>query len=313
MTGKVARDRRGRARRRRAGRRRGAHAGRRRGRSVGESVTIGIRPEHVRVGGGVNAFGGNVASVEQLGGLSYVRLAEPDLTVQIAGQTRARLWRPRGGQLAGRGHPCVRRGRPRHRAARDGVKPIRSAHARRIATERGVTLDCGDGDHLPRSACSRPISRACCSCATARRGSTAPGWCRRMARTDVPWEGRDRLDESAWPVPRIHARGERRRGSCSRPTRCASRSRSRRSRIAWRCRTARVFARDRDSHPYLFAERGTALPPSCARDEQRPLLRARRQDRAARPARAAAAHRDARLPRLRSASAAIRSTSTGRS
>jgi multiple sugar transport system ATP-binding protein len=58
------------------------------GHGVGEPVTIGIRPEHVQVGGGVNAFGGTVASVEQLGGLSYVRLADPDVTVQIAGQTR---------------------------------------------------------------------------------------------------------------------------------------------------------------------------------------------------------------------------------
>jgi multiple sugar transport system ATP-binding protein len=58
------------------------------GRGIGESVTIGIRPEHVVVGGGVNTFGGNVANVEQLGGLSYVRLADPDVTVQIAGQTR---------------------------------------------------------------------------------------------------------------------------------------------------------------------------------------------------------------------------------
>ena len=58
------------------------------GRSVGESVTLGIRPEHVREGGNRNAFAGTVADVEQLGGLSYVRLGEPELTMQVAGQTR---------------------------------------------------------------------------------------------------------------------------------------------------------------------------------------------------------------------------------
>jgi multiple sugar transport system ATP-binding protein len=58
------------------------------GRNVGDTVTIGIRPEHVREGGGANAVSGTVAVVEQLGGLSYLRLAEPELTVQLAGQTR---------------------------------------------------------------------------------------------------------------------------------------------------------------------------------------------------------------------------------
>ena len=56
------------------------------------AASIGIRPEHVvlqpddvdRPG----TLRGIVASVEQLGGLSYVRLESPDVTVQIAGQTR---------------------------------------------------------------------------------------------------------------------------------------------------------------------------------------------------------------------------------
>jgi multiple sugar transport system ATP-binding protein len=56
---------------------------------AGAQVTLGIRPEHVRVGGAsVNAVNGSVTNVEQLGGLSYVRLSAPELTVQLPGQTR---------------------------------------------------------------------------------------------------------------------------------------------------------------------------------------------------------------------------------
>lgn len=54
----------------------------------GAKATIGIRPEHLRfeeVSG--NRLTGQVAGVEQLGGLSYLRLGNPDVTVQIAGQT----------------------------------------------------------------------------------------------------------------------------------------------------------------------------------------------------------------------------------
>ena len=55
----------------------------------GTAVSIGIRPEHVRPGhDAVNNLTGTVAGIEQLGGLSYVRLANPDITIQIPGQTR---------------------------------------------------------------------------------------------------------------------------------------------------------------------------------------------------------------------------------
>ncbi len=51
-------------------------------------VTLGIRPEHLLVGeGGVPA---EVASVEQLGGLSYVRVLPHDAVVQMPGQTTLR-------------------------------------------------------------------------------------------------------------------------------------------------------------------------------------------------------------------------------
>ncbi|MDB5359287.1 MAG: sugar transporter ATP-binding protein [Rhodospirillales bacterium] len=55
----------------------------------GTPISIGIRPEHIHAGHQAdNNLTGAVAGVEQLGGLSYVRLAGPDITIQIPGQTR---------------------------------------------------------------------------------------------------------------------------------------------------------------------------------------------------------------------------------
>ena len=75
----------------------------------GAAVTLGIRPEHVRPGAAsVNAVSGDVASVEQLGGLSYVRLASPELIAQMQGQTRLILRPPRRAQPAAGSDPRVR-------------------------------------------------------------------------------------------------------------------------------------------------------------------------------------------------------------
>ncbi len=61
------------------------------GTQVGAAVSVGIRPEHIALAGtGDNDATGAVASVEQLGGLSYIRLAAPDLVVQAPGQTGLR-------------------------------------------------------------------------------------------------------------------------------------------------------------------------------------------------------------------------------
>ncbi|MBV9537543.1 MAG: sn-glycerol-3-phosphate ABC transporter ATP-binding protein UgpC [Acidisphaera sp.] len=55
---------------------------------VGQEMTIGIRPEHVLEGrDGGNTVSGTVANVEQLGGLSYVHMSDPAITVQLHGQT----------------------------------------------------------------------------------------------------------------------------------------------------------------------------------------------------------------------------------
>ena len=55
----------------------------------GAAMSVGIRPEHVQAGpAAANTVRGEVASVEQLGGMSYIRLAAPDMTAQLTGQTR---------------------------------------------------------------------------------------------------------------------------------------------------------------------------------------------------------------------------------
>ena len=52
----------------------------------GDALTLGVRPEHVQLEPG--GTGAMVQAVEQLGGLSLVRLAPHDVVAQIAGQTR---------------------------------------------------------------------------------------------------------------------------------------------------------------------------------------------------------------------------------
>ncbi|HEX4259542.1 MAG TPA: sn-glycerol-3-phosphate ABC transporter ATP-binding protein UgpC [Acetobacteraceae bacterium] len=55
---------------------------------VGTAASVGIRPEHVCLGPApANTVTGKVAIVEQLGGLSTIRLGEPDITAQLPGQT----------------------------------------------------------------------------------------------------------------------------------------------------------------------------------------------------------------------------------
>jgi ABC-type sugar transport system ATPase subunit len=61
----------------------------------GETVTIGIRPEHITLGAaGHNDVQGPIAAIEQLGGLSTIRLVTPDLTIQTPGQTPLRAGDP---------------------------------------------------------------------------------------------------------------------------------------------------------------------------------------------------------------------------
>ena len=143
------------------------------------------------------------------------------------------------------------------------MKPVRSASLA-AAGERGVTLDCDNGISCRISLLAPDLARVL----FLRDG--AP----RLDRTwmvpahgmgDVPWEGRDRLDESAWPVPEI-AREET-------DERVVLTTKALRVEItlapfgiAWALPDGTVFACDRASHPYLFAERGTSFRHHLTRD-----------------------------------------------
>jgi multiple sugar transport system ATP-binding protein len=73
---------------------------------IGTQATLGIRPEHVEVvpaaatGAPPNIIEGHAASIEQLGGSAFVRLASPALNLQIPGQTPIRPGAPVTATLA---------------------------------------------------------------------------------------------------------------------------------------------------------------------------------------------------------------------
>ena len=55
---------------------------------AGDAVTLGIRPEHLQEA--ADGLPATVTAVEQLGGTSYVRLAQHEAVLQVAGQTGLR-------------------------------------------------------------------------------------------------------------------------------------------------------------------------------------------------------------------------------
>jgi multiple sugar transport system ATP-binding protein len=57
-----------------------------------QEATLGIRPEHVGIGhSGTNDLTAEVINVEQLGGLSYIHVTNPAMTIQVPGQTSLRI------------------------------------------------------------------------------------------------------------------------------------------------------------------------------------------------------------------------------
>ncbi|HWK46978.1 MAG TPA: TIM-barrel domain-containing protein [Stellaceae bacterium] len=132
------------------------------------------------------------------------------------------------------------------------MKPIRHA-VLASTTDRGVVLDCGDGitcriavllDDLVRVVFLRDGS------IRQKRTWMVPGY----GAPDVPWEGRDRLDDSSWPRAAhrlVEETGALRivTGALTLHIRLAPLA------LTWALPDGRVFARDRDSHPYLFGER----------------------------------------------------------
>jgi alpha-glucosidase len=143
------------------------------------------------------------------------------------------------------------------------MRPLRRATLRET-TERGVILDCGDaiscrisvlGEHLVRVLFLHDDAPRL------RRTWMVPA----HGADDVPWEGRDRLDESSFPIPPMSIEPLPDRITLATP---ALRLQVRLDPfgLTWSLPDGRVFARDRDSQPYLFGRARTEIRHYLARE-----------------------------------------------
>jgi alpha-glucosidase len=133
------------------------------------------------------------------------------------------------------------------------MKPIRAAHLL-DETERGVILDCGDGItcqvSLLRADLARVVFLRHGALLAPRTWSVlTPG------ETDVPWQGRDRLDEGGW-APGVHSLTHE--GDALVLATSALRVTIRLAPLAlsWALPDGTVFAADRPSQAYSFGARG---------------------------------------------------------
>ena len=178
------------------------------------------------------------------------------------------------------------------------MKPILRA---RLASsdDRGFMLDCGDGAAMRIVALRRrprPASR-CCAGARSRQKRTwaVPAY----GEADTDWAGRARLDDSSWPAVATEIAAS--------PTQVTLTTQALRLavtldrfRMDWALPDGTIFARDRETQPYFLGQKNHAFKHAMARAPGDRHYGARRQDRPARPDRAAAQVRDARFARLRS-------------
>ncbi len=143
------------------------------------------------------------------------------------------------------------------------MRPVRSATLL-DATPRGVRLDCGGGRTCRISVLGPGLVRVLfLSHGAARldRTWTVPA----HGAADVPWEGRDRLDEDAWPVPDwALAHGD---GTVILTTPALRLDVTLAPfGLAWRLPDGTVFARDRPAQAYEFGEVRPRLAHHMARD-----------------------------------------------
>lgn len=131
------------------------------------------------------------------------------------------------------------------------MRPVRGASLARN-TERGVELHCGGGLVCRISFLADRTARVLFLRGTPRQPRTwsvlAPG------AADTPWDGRDRLDESAWPIPAIERSGLTLHGPG-----LSVRISLDPFRLEWLLPDGRVFLADRAGMPYMFAHRSPAL------------------------------------------------------
>ena len=140
------------------------------------------------------------------------------------------------------------------------MRPIRRATLQ-AETLHGVLLDCGEGITCRISLLGAGLARVLFLRDGAPRQPRtwmvpAPG------AADVPWDGRDRMDEDAWPVPPI-TRGDG--GLTLATTQFSVRIGLDPFRLQWMRPDGQVFLQDRPGMAWTFARRGTAVAHYLAR------------------------------------------------
>jgi alpha-glucosidase len=132
------------------------------------------------------------------------------------------------------------------------MKPIRHAVLSQT-TARGVELDCGDGITCRISVLKPDLVRVL----------FVEGAAPRQARTwmvpahgaaDVPWEGRDRLDETSWPTATFKLDQDAAALTLSTAA-LTLHVGLKPLALTWSLPDGTVFARDRSNHAYLFGQR----------------------------------------------------------
>ncbi len=230
--------------------------------AAGAPVTLGIRPEHIRLGG-ASVNGGRRRGGECRAAWGAELCADGVAGADGAGSRADTIGvrAPGGGQSAAGGDPCVRRGGAGGASAdfggydgrSAGVRPVRNASGIE-RTERGVVVRLDDGVRARISVLAPDVVRVLFLRPEGLRLDrtwTVPA----HGADDVPWEGRDRMDESSWPAPAFSVqegdgRAELRTDALAVGIEFAP------FRLVWRLADGRVFAADRAAQPYLLGSGG---------------------------------------------------------
>ena len=145
------------------------------------------------------------------------------------------------------------------------MKPIRRAT---VASrhERGVVFECGDAVSCRVTALAPDLVRVLFlrhGAVRQRRTWMVPA----HGAADVPWEGRDRLDDASWPAPRVEIEIESEGDHVAIVTEALRVSVALGSfAITWALPDGTVFARDREAHATAFGR--TTIRHAYARHEQ---------------------------------------------
>ncbi len=134
------------------------------------------------------------------------------------------------------------------------MRPVRRASLL-AETPHGVMLDCGDGVTCRVSLLAEGLARVLFLRGGAPRQKRtwmvpAPG------AADVPWEGRDRMEEGAWPPPSV----TRADGGLTLATAALTlRIQLDPFRLTWMRPDGQVFLADRPGMAWMLSRRGTAV------------------------------------------------------